>query len=91
MKKCPPAGTRVCFVANPAARALYDRDVPGTGECGTVRGVSLGIGKSTCIGGPLGGLVYVQWDRSRFSGVFRQHLTNERTGRALARRRRGRR
>lgn len=91
MKRCPPAGTRVCFHANPAARTLYSGQAPGQGECGTVESVPTGGGRATCMPGPLGGLVYVNWDRSRFEGVFRSHLTNEKTGKAMGRRARRRR
>jgi hypothetical protein len=35
--------------------------------------------------GPGGGLVYVDWDRSRFQGVFRIHLKAEKTGKPLGR------
>ncbi len=83
MKACPPEGLRVCFRPNPAARAVYGGDGPAMGECGTVKSVSLGRGRRTCMPGPVGGLVYVDWDRSRFQGVFRKHLYRESTGKPL--------
>jgi len=74
---CPKEGARVCFVANPAARMLYiDRRathqlVPEQGECGTVTKIS---GGKTCMPGPRGGMVYVDWDRSGTFGVFKTDL-----------------
>jgi hypothetical protein len=82
---------RVCFVANPVARALYERNVPQSGECGTVTTVPVPGGRRTCMPGPRGGLVYVDWDRSSTSGVFRVDLKRESTGKSLAGRRRLRR
>ena len=87
-KRCPRAGVRVCFSANPAARAVYGKDAPRDGECGVIRAIPVGFAKQTCMPGPGGGMVYVDWDKARFMGVFRQHLDVERTGRALGRRRR---
>lgn len=87
---CPREGIRVCLRATPAALALYGKGGPRDGECGTVRKVPVGFGRRTCMPGPGGGLVYVDWDRARFEGVFRQHLVAEKSGRALSRRKRWR-
>lgn len=91
MKKCPPAGLRVCFAANPAARALYSGDAPRTGECGAVTTLPMGGRRASCMPGPGGGLVYVDWDQSRTAGVFRNHLHRESTGKPLGSSRRRRR
>ena len=70
MARCPyRAGTRVRFTANAAALAFYSSH-PVIGEEGTVTPVSLGVKKAVCLPGPRGGLVYVEWDKSGFEGVF---------------------
>jgi hypothetical protein len=47
---------------------------PRPGEEGTVSTVSLGRCRSHHMPGPGGGLVYVDWDESKFSGVFLRDL-----------------
>jgi len=70
-RACPREGTRVEFRPSAASHALY-RDyphLPKTGERGTVRSISLGRRRATCMRGPGGGLVYVEWDRAGHAGV----------------------
>jgi hypothetical protein len=95
MRRCPPEGTRVVFGANPAAMMFYrpSRSVcePRAGEHGTVTSLPTGRGRATCMGGPAGGLVYVNWDGGCVAGVFRPHLRKEKDGGLLGRARRDRR
>lgn len=86
-KKCPREGTRVRFNANPAAMMLYRSGSPSAprhGEEGSVTSIPVGRGSRTCMPGPGGGLVYVDWENAHTQGVFRNHLTNVRTGKTLA-------
>lgn len=91
MARCPKVGTRVCLRATAAGAAMYRQDGPRNGDCGFVTTVSLGSGKASCMPGPMGGLVYVDWDRPiRTQGVFRRDLVREANGKALGRARRRR-
>lgn len=76
-KRPPRVGTRVVFDPNPASMALYSTH-PRVGEAGTVRPVAMGGGRSAAyMRGPGGGLVYVDWDESRFQGVSLHDLSKE--------------
>lgn len=67
-RACPREGLRVRY--NPASlHTRYLSKRPARGETGTVRSVSFGRGRATCMRGPGGGLVYVDWDRTGFVGV----------------------
>ena len=55
-------GLRVVFSPNPVSRLLYSYRVPEPGTPGTVTAVRLAGGLRTYLGGPGGGLVYVEWD-----------------------------
>lgn len=78
MKSCPREGSRVMFAPNPVSRLLYSRGhrLPKVGEVGTVTtipGFGRG-GRSTCLGGPGGGLVFVKWPSVGVSGISRYDL-----------------
>ena len=53
-------GLRVMFA--PAADAAYEYRVPEPGTRGTLTEVRVGRAPRTYLGGPRGGLVYVEWD-----------------------------
>ena len=80
-KACPRKGSRVRFVPNPAARMFYDSDTPPAGATGVVTTVPTGRGRSACMPGPRGGMVYVDWDGRHTEGVFRADLEPEKKGR----------
>lgn len=69
--KCPREGQRVKFIPNPASLALYSRTygTPPEGTTGSVTSIPVGSRKSTCMPGPGGGLVYVEWDNWGVLGV----------------------
>lgn len=75
-KRCPREGIRVKFTPNMAAAMFYS---PGThppiGAEGTITTLPTGRGRATCMPGPRGGLVYVDWKGWGTVGVFRQDLT----------------
>lgn len=79
-KKCPKLGLDVCFYPNAAAAAFYSTH-PRIGSCGNVTSVPLPGGRKTCMPGPRGGLVYVNWiaphlpGGSHVEGVFRADLS----------------
>lgn len=73
-QKCPRKGSRVTFLPNPAARMFYDSRSPDDGATGTVTDLPVGGGRRTCMPGPRGGLVYVNWDDGSVEGVFRADL-----------------
>lgn len=76
-KRPPREGTRVVFDPNPASMALYSSH-PRIGEGGTVKPVAMGGGRrAVSMRGPGGGLVYVDWDESRFQGVSLHDLSKE--------------
>jgi len=77
-RSCPRLGRRVRFEPNPAARMLYDRYTPPVGTEGSVTEIPIPGGRSTCVPGQRGGLVYVQWDNGRVEGVFKRDLTTVR-------------
>jgi len=88
--RCPRSGTRVRFDADPAAIAsLYDTQYsrqfppPRNGEEGKVTSLPFAGKARTCIPGPGGGLVYVNWERSGTQGVFRYHLVDVGSGQTL--------
>lgn len=89
MAKCPPPGKRVCFTANPAGAQFYRGWRPANNECGTTIAIPVPGGKKTCLPGPAGGLIYVDFDRAGVMGVFRSHLVDAK-GRTLGRARRRR-
>jgi hypothetical protein len=62
--RCPKEGLRVKFVPNPASLMLYSRTygTPPKGATGSVTSIPVPGGKKTCMPGPGGGLVYVEWD-----------------------------
>jgi len=67
--RCPRGGLRVRFNPNPVSLMLYSKPPP-RGITGRVTTVPLGGGRrATCMKGPGGGLVYVQWDDGSFQGV----------------------
>jgi hypothetical protein len=53
-------GLRVTFA--PAPDAAYAYAVPPPGTCGTLAEVRVGRAQRTYLGGPRGGLVFVEWD-----------------------------
>jgi hypothetical protein len=70
-RACPREGLRVEFNPSAASHVLY-RDYPNLpkrGERGTVTSISLGHRRATCMRGPGGGLVYVDWDGGGTAGV----------------------
>lgn len=73
-KRVPRVGTRVVFDPNPASLALYSTH-PRVGEAGTVQTVAGPGGPMRAMRGPGGGLVYVDWDESRFQGVSLHDLS----------------
>jgi hypothetical protein len=87
--RCPKEGKRVRFVATPAAMGLYHSSSsyapppPKAGEEGTITSLPTGRGRSTCMPGPGGGLVYVDWDHAHTQGVFKHHLVDLKTGSTL--------
>jgi hypothetical protein len=75
--RCPREGKRVSFAATPAALMLYQGSnyaPPNPGEEGTVVSIPVGGRSSTCLPGPGGGMVYVDWDKRGIVGVFKSHL-----------------
>jgi hypothetical protein len=78
MARCPKPGTRVKFSGTPAAVAFYMSGTfaasPKIDEGGTVTEFPTPRGKASCMPGPGGGMVYVDWDKSGSFGVFRNHL-----------------
>lgn len=69
--RCPREGLRVQYNPSPASHVLYSDypDPPRHGERGTVVSIPLGGRRATCMRGPGGGLVYVDWDRGGTFGV----------------------
>lgn len=93
--RCPRAGTRVTFTGTPAAVAFYRsapppyNRSPEPGESGTVTAIAGFKGQMTCMPGPGGGMVYVDWDRAGVTGVLRNHTSLSKAGlKGAARRRR---
>lgn len=78
-RACPREGLRVRFNPNAASHALYSKS-PRRGEEGSVRSVPLGRGRATCMRGPGGGLVYVEWDYSGFVGVSSRDIDRAKKG-----------
>lgn len=75
------AGTRVVVRANPAMRMIYltgGVELPIEGTAGTVTAIPTPGGRRTYMGGPGGGLVYVEFDDGTFIGVSPHHLDYER-------------
>jgi len=70
-RACPREGLRVQFNPNPASYMLYSQGygLPKRGGRGTVTSLSLGSRRTTCLKGPGGGLVYVDWDDVGTMGV----------------------
>jgi hypothetical protein len=70
--RAPRSGTRVQFLPNDAAYAMFYRGSPSPSiyEKGTVKPIAGPGGPMTSMRGPRGGLVYVEWDSSGYSGVF---------------------
>ena len=76
--KCPKEGIRVRFVPNPAAAMFYTgAHEPRRGEFGTTVALPVPGGKKTCMPGPRGGLVYVDWDGAGVSGAFKRDIERE--------------
>jgi hypothetical protein len=77
MARCPREGTRLMFNTNPASRMLYSDNyrLPPAGTIGTVTAVAIGIGKRTCMPGPGGGLIYVDWGEYGIMGVAPRDVT----------------
>lgn len=81
MEHVPRVGTRVRFAPSKTSRLFYTgKDDPNAGELGTVSTVSFGSCRRHHMPGPGGGLVYVNWDTSRFSGVFLRDLERAKGG-----------
>lgn len=80
--RCPRVGGRVKFTPTAAAAAFYS---PGThppiGAVGSITTVPVPGGRKTCMAGPRGGLVYVNWDGWGTTGVFKADLTRGQAGR----------
>ena len=57
---------------------LYDSRSPATGTEGVVTDIPVPGGRSTCLPGPRGGMVYVEWDNGRVEGVFKNDLVTAR-------------
>jgi hypothetical protein len=55
-------GLRVIFAPAADCDAAYSYPVPEPGTRGTLTAVRVGRGLRTYLGGPRGGLVYVEWD-----------------------------
>jgi hypothetical protein len=53
---------------------LYDRSTPAPGTEGTITDLPIPGGRSTCLPGEHGGLVYVSWDGGHVEGVFARDL-----------------
>lgn len=83
--RCPPEGMRVVYRPNPASHALYMRP-PRIGERGSVTSIPLGARRATCLPGPGGGLVYVDWDEAGPRGIAPGDIEREGKGKAMARR-----
>jgi len=79
--RCPKSGKRVSFTGTPAAVAFYTsapppyNRSPAPGEGGTVTAIAGFRGKATCMPGPGGGMVYVDWDQAGIVGVLRNHTS----------------
>lgn len=67
--RCPREGLRVVFNPNPVSRMMYSYRVPKAGTRGRVTTLPTGRGRTTCMRGPGGGLVYVDWDDGGTMGV----------------------
>jgi len=78
--RCPPVGQRVIFAPTPSAVAAFytDRYSPRSGMVGSVVAIPVPGGRKTCMMGPRGGLIYVEWDDFGVSGVFRADLVRAR-------------
>jgi len=70
-KGTPKPGTRVVFDPNVVSMAMYPHKskLPRRGEEGVVTTVSLPGGRSYYLPGPMGGLLYVKWDKAGTMGV----------------------
>lgn len=67
------------FEPNPAARMFYTHPHdPKPGARGTITSLPTGRGRQTCMPGPRGGLVYVNWDDYGTAGVFANDLRKSR-------------
>jgi len=84
LDKCPRKGARVRFNPNPASAMLYSYRVPEKGALGTVTTIWLSGKDRTCLPGPGGGLVYVDWDAGFMVGISRYDLDRVSGGRKLA-------
>lgn len=69
--RCPREGMRVVFNPNPVSRMLYSSGyrLPPKGAVGRVMSMPLGRGRATCMRGPGGGLVYVDWGKHGTMGI----------------------
>lgn len=67
-RACPREGLLVEYKPSAVSHALYSQ-APRRGERGRVISIPLGRGRATCMRGPGGGLIYVDWEKSGTFGV----------------------